>query len=181
MTFGSGGEVREEIGRVVPMYAGIEALRDTGDAVQWGGERLCEGPNGPEFPTTDGRARFTPVRPPRPTVTRGDGSGQFRLATRRGKQFNTMVHATIDPLTGAARDAVFMAVEDVARLGLDEGAPVLVRSSHGELRARVHPAPMRPGNVQVHFPEGNVLVPAGRRDAGSDVPDYNALVDVVPL
>ena len=181
MSFDSGDAIREEIARIVPMYAGIDGLHDTGDAVQWGGARLCEGPNGPEFPTADGRARFTPVRPPRLTVSPPTGPGRFRLATRRGKQFNTMVHATTDPLTGAARDAVFMGVEDAERLGVDAGAAVLVRSAHGELRARVHLAPMRPGNVQVHFPEGNVLVSTGRRDPGSDVPDYNALVDVVPL
>jgi anaerobic selenocysteine-containing dehydrogenase len=91
------------------------------------------------------------------------------------------VHSETDPLTGAARDAVFMAADDAARLGLAAGAAVVVRSPHGELRARVHLASMRSGNVQVHFPEGNVLIPGGRRDAGSDVPDFNARVDVIPL
>ena len=46
--------------------------------------------------------------------------------------------------------------------------------------ARVHLAPIRPGNVQVFFPEGNVLLPAGVRDAPSGVPDYTTRVDVVP-
>ena len=57
---------------------------------------------------------------------------------------------------------------------------VLVRSEHGELKARVHVAPIRPGNVQVFFPEGNVLLPHGKRDPGSDVPDYNAVVEILP-
>ena len=35
-----------------------------------------------------------------------------------------------------------------------------------------------PGNVQVFFPEGNVLLLAGRRDPASGVPDYNAIVTV---
>ncbi len=179
MTFDSGQAIRDEIARVVPTYEGVERLRDTGDAVQWGGERLCEGPDGPEFPTADHRARFSAVRPP--AAAPGEGNGRFRLSTRRGKQFNTMVHGDTDPLTGAARDAVLMAVEDAARLGLDAGAPVLVRSAYGELRARVQLAGIRSGNVQVHFPEGNVLVPTGRRDAGSGVPDFNASVEVVPL
>ena len=39
---------------------------------------------------------------------------------------------------------------------------------------------MRPGNVQVFFPEGNVLLRAGRRDPASGVPDYNAVVTVEP-
>lgn len=181
-SFASGHAIREEISRVVPSYEGVEQLRDTGDAVQWGGPRLCEGPAGPEFPTADGKARFTVVRPPPlPSPVVGEPNGRFRLATRRGKQFNTMLHSRTDPLTGAKRDSVFMAVEDAARLGVDAGAPVLLRSEHGELRARVHPAPIRPGNVQVHFPEANVLIASGRRDPDSDVPDYNAFVEVVPL
>jgi molybdopterin-dependent oxidoreductase alpha subunit len=174
MDFASGWAIREEIARVVPSYAGVERLRDTGDQVQWGGERLCEGPSGPQFATADGRARFTPVRPPSPAPSNG-----LRLSTRRGKQFNTMVHAEIDPLTGAARDSVLISDVDADRLGLAEGARVVVRSDHGELRALVHRAPLRPGNVQVFYPEGNVLLPGGHRDR-SGVPDYNTTVELVP-
>jgi molybdopterin-dependent oxidoreductase alpha subunit len=171
--FESGAAIREEIARVVPSYEGVEKLHDTGDQVQWGGERLCEGPGGPVFPTVDGKARFVPVRPP---AAPSDG---LRLSTRRGKQFNTMVHADVDPLTGARRDSLFISDADADRLGLSEGAPVLVRSTHGELRALVHRAPLRPGNVQVFYPEGNVLLPGGRRDR-SGVPDYNTMVEVLP-
>jgi anaerobic selenocysteine-containing dehydrogenase len=142
--------------------------------VQWGGERLCEGPHGPQFATADAKARFTPVRPPSPTPSNG-----LRLSTRRGKQFNTMVHAEVDPLTGAGRDSILISEADADRLGLAEGTPVLVRSRHGELRASVHRAPLRPGNVQVFYPEGNVLLPGGRRDR-SGVPDYNTTVELVP-
>jgi anaerobic selenocysteine-containing dehydrogenase len=106
-------------------------------------------------------------------------SDQLRLSTRRGKQFNTMVHDEIDPLTGAARDSVFVSDVDADRLGLADGAHVLVRSSHGELRGLVLRAPLRPGNVQVFYPEGNVLLPGGHRDR-SGVPDYNTTVELVP-
>jgi molybdopterin-dependent oxidoreductase alpha subunit len=174
MDFPSGSAIREEIARVVPSYAGVERLHDTGDQVQWGGERLCEGPDGPQFATADGKARFTPVRPPSPQPSEG-----LRLSTRRGKQFNTMVHAEVDPLTGAARDSVLVSDVDADRLGLADGAPVLVRSSHGELDAKVRRAPLRPGNVQVFYPEGNVLLPGGHRDP-SGVPDYNTTVELVP-
>jgi hypothetical protein len=44
--------------------------------------------------------------------------------------------------------------------------------------ARVHVIPIRPGNVQVYFPEGNVLLRGGVRDRASGVPDYNAVVTV---
>jgi hypothetical protein len=35
--------------------------------------------------------------------------------------------------------------------------------------------------LQVHWPEGNVLVPAGpqHREPGSGVPDYNAIVTIL--
>jgi molybdopterin-dependent oxidoreductase alpha subunit len=174
MDFDSGSAIRDEIARVVPSYAGVERLRDTGDQVQWGGERLCEGPDGPQFATTDGKARFTPVRPPSSAPSNG-----LRLSTRRGKQFNTMVHGEVDPLTGAGRDNVLISDVDADRLGLAEGALVVVRSEHGELRARVHRSPLRPGNVQVFYPEGNVLMPGGHRDR-SGVPDYNTTVELAP-
>ncbi|MGQ0804334.1 MAG: FdhF/YdeP family oxidoreductase [Actinomycetota bacterium] len=176
--FESGPAIRDEIARVVPMYAGIETLTETGDAVQWGGARLCEGPDGPSFPTPDGKARFSVVRPP---PGPDPGAGRFRLATRRGKQFNTMVFKASDPLTGAQRDSLLMAPEDATRLDLAAGAAVLVRSNHGEVRARIHLAGLRPGNVQMHFPEANALVSAGPRDKESGVPDFNAIVEVVPL
>ena len=52
---------------------------------------------------------------------------------------------------------------------------------HGEMRARAHIAPIRAGNVQAFFPEANVLLAPNRRDPISGVPDYNAVVEVVPI
>ena len=91
-----------------------------------------------------------------------------------------MVWKQRDPLTGADRDAVFMSAADAERLGLDDGAPVTVRSETGHLDARIKVSPIREGNVQVFFPEANVLVRGGRRDEVCLVPDYNAVVEVVP-
>ena len=78
---------------MVPFYAGIETLADTGDAVQWGGRHLCAGG---VFPTPDGRGRFSVSTPPERDLP----DGAFVVSTRRGKQFNSMVHAAVDPLTG---------------------------------------------------------------------------------
>ena len=164
--------IRAEIARVVPTYRGIETMRELGDALQIGGRHLCEGG---KFPTRDGRARFSVVVPPDVAVP----EGAFVLSTRRGKQFNSMVWAPTDPLTGAARDALLMAPDDARRLGVGDGDSILVRSAFGEMRARVHTAPIRTGNVQAFFPEANVLLPADRRDV-SGVPDYNTVVEVVP-
>ncbi len=164
--------IRAEIAEVVPLYRGIDGLTKLGDSVQWGGPRL--GHDG-RFSTPDGKAHFTVVR----ALDDDDlGPGEFVLSTRRGKQFNTMVFATKDPLTGAPRDGVLMSEADVARLGLGAGASVRVRSAHGEMAAHVHVAPIRDGNVQVFFPEGNVLLPTGIRDPDSGVPDYTTRVDI---
>jgi molybdopterin-dependent oxidoreductase alpha subunit len=166
--------IREEIARVVPSYAGIERLRDTGDQVQWGGERLCDGW---VFPTADGKARFVPVAPQEARLP----EGRFLLSTRRGKQFNSMVWRETDPITGGGRKALFVSDADAARLGVVEDDEVLVRSGVGEVRARVKLSGMRDGNVQMFFPEANPLLDPSRRDPVGLVPDYNAVVEVLPV
>src|SRR4029078_2613572 len=136
---------------VVPAYAGIERLRQTGDQVQVGGAHLCA--DG-VFPPADGKARFTVVAPAEREVP----EGQFLLSTRRGKQFNSMVWKDVDPLTGAGRDALLLSEADAAALGVGAGDALLVRSPHGEMHVRAHVAPIRAGNVQAFFPEANVLL-----------------------
>lgn len=165
--------VRAEIARVVPLYAGIESLERLGDSVQWGGANIGAGGG---FPTSDGRAHFAVFDPARLEAP----SGSFLLSTRRGKQFNSMVFREVDPLTGASRHDVLMAADDVTELGLADGAPVRVRSRHGELAGRVRIAAIRTGNVQVFFPEGNVLVAADDGCAESGMPAYTEVVEVLP-
>ena len=79
--------------------------------------------------------------------------GTFAVATRRGKQFNSMVHEQ-DALTGAVREAVLISRDDAERLGLADGDAVMLSSHSGEYRGRVRIAPIAPGNLQVHWPEG---------------------------
>jgi anaerobic selenocysteine-containing dehydrogenase len=104
--------------------------------------------------------------------------GQFLLATRRGKQFNSIINAEVDPITGARRDDILMASEDAERLGLKQGDSITLRNDLGEFQGRVRIDRVKPGTLQAHWPEINVLVPAGRLDP-SGVPDYNATVEVV--
>lgn len=166
--------IRDDIARTVPGYEQIRELRQEGDQFQWGGERLCDGGR---FATPDGRARFQavalPERPPRP-------EGSFVVATRRGKQFNSMVHERRDPLNGAERDAVLMNPSDAAGLGVGDGDAVLLRSDHGTMRTRVQTGPVAAGSLQVHWPEAQVLLGRKARSPESGVPDYNAVVTVEP-
>jgi predicted molibdopterin-dependent oxidoreductase YjgC len=166
--------IRGEIARAVPLYAGIEKLSKQGDSVQWGGETLfAEG----RFATPDGRARFAAVALPK----RPSRDGRFLVSTRRGKQFNSMVQREVDPLTGAARHDVFMSAGDAGKLALADGSPVRLVSGTGEFRGFVKVAPIRSGNLEVHWPEGTSLLSASDVDPESGEPDYNALVRVEKL
>jgi anaerobic selenocysteine-containing dehydrogenase len=102
----------------------------------------------------------------------------FIVATRRGKQFNSMVQDQKDPLTAATREAVLINRDDARQLGLRDADPVILRSDTGEFRGRVRIAPMQPGNLEVHWPEGNVLIDRRRRSPEAGIPDFNAVVRV---
>jgi anaerobic selenocysteine-containing dehydrogenase len=155
----------------VPSYDGIQSFSATGDAIQYGGPHLCaEG----EFPTPDGKARFGVVTLPEPR-RRQDS---FIVSTRRGRQFNSLIYDNVDPGTNAARDAVLMNPLDAAALGLKNHQAVDLRNEVGVFHGRVFFAPIARGDLQVHYPEGNVLIARGVVDAGGGVPDYNARVRV---
>lgn len=165
--------IRREIARAVPLYAGIETLAARGDQVQWGGPRLfADG----RFATADGRARFAAVG----LHAVAPGGGRFTVSTRRGKQFNSMVQRDVDPLTGAARDEILVSRADLHTLRLADGDRVTLRSRNGAFTGRLRAAAIRPGNLEVHWPEGNVLLAGDRVDPESLEPDYNASVTVEP-
>jgi len=170
----SGPGIREEIARVVPAYKGVESLKKTGDAIQYGGPHLC--PEG-ICPTESGKARLITVQLP----SGGEKPGNaypFKVSTRRGKQFNSLIYAEVDPITGAGRDAVFMNPEDAARHHLVQGDTLDLVNDIGRLTCRVFLAPISPGNLQVHWPEGNAIIRKGVVDPGGMVPDYNACVRI---
>src|SRR5262245_372106 len=161
--FASAAAIREEMARAIPLYAGIETLRAKGDQVQWGGPTLfADG----RFATAEGKAHFTPIdlRARHALYSGGTRGGLptdvpvFRLSTRRGKQFNSMVQRDVDPLTGAHRRDILIGAGDLQRVGLGDGAEVELQSISGRFRGRLKCATMAPGNLAVHWPEGNVLL-----------------------
>ncbi|HEX9815374.1 MAG TPA: FdhF/YdeP family oxidoreductase, partial [Candidatus Thermoplasmatota archaeon] len=169
--FPDAAAIREEISRLNPAYAQIRELANQGDSFQWGGPHLCAGNR---FGTPNGRAQIIPVKIPRTEIP----EGRFFLSTRRGKQFNSMVQRERDPLNGALREDVLINKEDAVGLGVKEGDWVVLTSDIGLLLARVRFAPIRPRNVQVHWPEGNVLLRRGRVDPACGIPDYNCVVAI---
>ncbi len=178
--FPSGAAIREDIARSIPAYSLIAGLREQGDQFQWGGPMLCADR---KFATSDGKAHFQPVAPPPPAsaVSAAESGNRFVLATRRGKQFNSMVQHHRDPLTGAARDHIFVSRQDAARLGLKTNDPVDVSNEYGQYRGRAFVAPVAPGTLQGHWPELNSLIPHGHIDPLGGVPDYNATVTLKPV
>ena len=147
----------------------------TGDAIQVGGARLCEGGR---FPTPDGKAHFAVVAPQRVDVP----EGRFVLSTRRGKQFN------IDGV-GRARSAHRRGPRRAVRLRRRRGrARRRARAIRCWCAARTASCGRActsrrsgPGNVQAFFPEANPLLSPTVREPLSGVPDYNAVVEVVPV
>ena len=174
MDFPDAQSVRDEIARVVPLYAGIENLASLGDSVQWGGPMLAA--DG-VFPTPSGRAKFTPVTP---SIVLPP-EGKFLLSTRRGKQFNSMIFKDKDALTGATRGSVLLAASDIEMLGLADGDQVEVRSRHGRMVGNLRESVMRAGNAQVFFPEGNVLFAAGDGARESGMPVYTEVVEILAI
>jgi molybdopterin-dependent oxidoreductase alpha subunit len=187
----TGWQMRDEIARVVPFYEGVQHLKKASDQFQYGGPHLCA--NG-KFGTPDGKAHFRAVSVPEenrgaggeagrscadPRDARTNGNGDtFIVSTRRGKQFNTLIYADVDPLNGAARDAVLMNPEDAAVLNVSQNERVVLMNDLGRYEGRVFMAPIARGSLQIHWPEGNVIVRRGVVDAAGGVPDYNATVRV---
>ncbi|MBD0265360.1 MAG: FdhF/YdeP family oxidoreductase [Tolypothrix sp. Co-bin9] len=160
--------IRQEIAQVVPQYAGIQHLKEAGDQFQYGGSHLCFGWN---FPTADGKAHFAVMSHPERKLP----EGCFLVSTRRGKQFNSMVQERKDAITGAMREAVLMSRQDAEKLKLKDGDAVVLKNELGTFSGKVYIAPINPGNLQIHWPEGNVLLDKTKRSL-EGVPDYNAIV-----
>ncbi|MBN3906525.1 MAG: FdhF/YdeP family oxidoreductase [Nostoc sp. NMS1] len=167
LAFADTAAIRQEIAQVVPQYAGIQHLQQAGDQFQYGGSHLCFGWN---FPTADGKAHFGVLLPRQRELP----EGYFLVATRRGKQFNSMVQERKDAITGAVREAVLINAGDAALLDLKDGDKVILKNELGELPCQVYIAPIQSGNLQVHWPEGNVLIDKSKRSL-EGVPDYNAI------
>ncbi|MHB8606199.1 MAG: FdhF/YdeP family oxidoreductase [Thermoplasmatota archaeon] len=165
-------EVRTEMARAMPMYAGIEKLSKEGESVQWGGPTLALGANFANMP--GGRARFTVVPLPPNAIP----DGKFQLSTRRGKQFNSMLFGKKDASMGnAMREDVFLSEADARRLGVANGDAIKLANANGEFRGRARVKNIAPRHVQMYWPEANILI-AARFDARAGIPDYNAFVTI---
>ncbi len=166
-------DIRHEIARAMPLYAGIERLEREGQWVQWGGAHLFTD-GFTKMP--GGRARFTALRLPETVIP----AGRFLLTTRRGKQFNSITWGSRDFLMGSpSRSDVLMCADDARAIGVEDGGAVTLRSDVGVWTGIARIAPMKPRHLQAYWPETNVLI-SRRFDPVSGEPDYNAFVTVEP-
>ncbi|WP_093055690.1 FdhF/YdeP family oxidoreductase [Salipaludibacillus aurantiacus] len=163
--------IRNEIAEAHSVYDGIQHLKEKGDVFQWGGAWLCE--DG-ECPTPDGKGNLLPIELPELRKP----EGHFYVTTRRGKQFNSMVYSATDPNNSADRYDVLLHKEDANQLSLKEGEAVVVYNQFGTFHGRVRFANTRRGNIQVYWPEGNVLIPKGVYEKYAGIPEYNTAVVV---
>ena len=167
----TGQAIREEIALVVPFYDGIQDFTETGDAIQYGGPHLCADAN---FPTKDGKAHFFTVDIPEIKPQKN----KFIVTSRRGKQFNSLIYAEVDPINGASRDSILMNEIDAEELHLKHGDPIQLINENGSYAGHVFLAPIARGNLQAHWPEVNIIIPHGLIDQEGGVPDYKTIVSI---
>jgi anaerobic selenocysteine-containing dehydrogenase len=76
------------------------------------------------------------------------------------------------------RDSVLINAEDAKAEGLSDGDEIALVSDFGRMTGRVRVAPVARGNLQVHWPEAQVLIDRTRRSPEAGIPDYNAVVRI---
>ncbi len=167
--------VREHIARVIPGFHDMNRrVREPGGFVL-----PRSGFGGRHFGTPGGRARFTPISPPEPSLA----PGELLLTTVRSHdQFNTTVYGEDDRYRGirGGRRVVMLHPDDLARLGLADGCAVRLSSRLGDrvrtlegFRAVAYDVPR--GCAVTYFPEANPLVFAERRDPRSRTPAFKSI------
>ncbi len=171
---GKTGNVRKMIGKVLPGFEKIKDIDKTGEEFHIAGRTL----HTPQFPTANGKARFTVCAVPDMAHGQPQGNGnRFRLMTVRSEgQFNTVVYDLDDKYRGIpTRNAVLMSPEDMQAQGLNEGEKVRVASETGRMQGlTLFPFPIKPGNIMMYYPEANVLVPRSH-DAQSKTPSFKSI------
>jgi molybdopterin-dependent oxidoreductase alpha subunit len=171
ISFSNAQQIRDEIAVANPNYDGIQHLKKRGDVFQWGGAWLCEDGI---CPTPDGRGNLIPIVVPELRKP----EGHFYVSTRRGKQFNSMIYSETDPFNAADRYDVLIHPDDAKSLDIRDGEAIVVYNKYGTFHGRAKYAETKQGNIQVYWPEGNVLIPKGVYEQYAGIPEYNAAVVV---
>jgi len=68
-----------------------------------------------------------------------------------------------------------MSPEDAKRLGLGSGDAVELKNNFGTYRGNIMLAPVTTATLQIHWPEGNVLVDPNARSPLAAIPAYKEI------
>lgn len=169
--FKDAAHIRKEIAETSRHYEGIQHQANQGDVFQWGGAWLCEGGI---CPTDDGKGRLIAIELPELRKP----EGLFYATTRRGKQFNSMVYSETDPFNGAGRYDVLINRDEAENLAIGDGDAIVAYNRYGIFHGRAKLEDIAPGNIELYWPEGNVLLPKGVYEPHAGIPEYNAAVVV---
>lgn len=142
------GKVRAAIAKIVP---GLEQLADI-DVAKREFHIQNRVMHAPQFGTPDNKAHFVVTPTPLPGT-------ELTLATVRSEgQFNTIIYEEQDSYRmKAGRDAIFLNREDMAKLGVADGARVTLCSDHGRMEGTATAFDLPRGSALAYYPEANVL------------------------
>jgi molybdopterin-dependent oxidoreductase alpha subunit len=169
--------IREEIAAVVPGFDDYEARVATGP-----GFTLPHPPRDRrQFPTKSGRANFVVNRL---EVTKIPPGRLLLQTVRSHDQYNTTIYGLDDRYRGIrnGRRVIFVNPDDLATLGIDDGALVDIVSEWTDgiqrraVDFRVVGYPSARGCAATYFPEANVLVPLDSTAEGSNTPASKSII-----
>jgi molybdopterin-dependent oxidoreductase alpha subunit len=168
-------EIRRMIAAVVPGYGAIDDIGQTKQEFQIEGRIFHE----PVFATANGRCKVHAITPPAPAVVE---SNQVRIATVRSEgQFNTVVYEEQDFYRGQERrDVILLNVDDMRRMGIDDGQRVRVQTTTGSMEVLARTYDVAVGNAAMYYPEANAIVPR-TTDPSSRTPAFKGVVGTITL
>lgn len=128
----------------------------------------------PEFNTSSGKASFAQVCS-RESVRSSDNASFMMSTVRSEGQFNSIVYEDEDVYRGTnSRWVVMMSPKDMARLQLNAGDRVTLKSDIGEMPLlAVVPFDIQEGNLMCYYPEANIIT-STRIDPRSKTPTFKA-------
>ncbi len=89
-----------------------------------------------------------------------------------------MIYSDKDPFNAADRYDVLINESDAQTLSISQGEAIVVYNKFGTFHGRAKFADTREGNIQVYWPEGNVLIPKGVYESYAGIPEYHTAVVV---
>jgi anaerobic selenocysteine-containing dehydrogenase len=89
-----------------------------------------------------------------------------------------MIYDEKDPFNDADRYDVLMNEADGSRHDIKEGDAIVVYNKYGTFNGRAKFVAIKSGNIEVHFPEGNALIPMGVYEQFAGIPEYQAVAIV---